>query len=148
MSKLVRIHPYNPKRGFKLRSYTLRGMKFLETHGWYQVADTLADYLETVPSDYGDPDSPPGFDICTQEEAIDIDEDERQEALKAVATRPYRTTPARATERATRELPKEGPAPIPPRPAEEVTESIPEVSNPVKKPKRAYKRRAKRSTTR
>ena len=34
---LVRLKPYDPRRGFVLRRYTYRGIKFHEERGWYRV---------------------------------------------------------------------------------------------------------------
>ena len=84
MSKLVRLKPFNPKRGFTLRTYTVSGTRFTQGAGWYRVSDDLAEYLRTVPSNDADPDSPYAFQVCTAEEAAAIDEAEREQALASV----------------------------------------------------------------
>ena len=52
--KLVRLHPYNKRMGWVMRSYTLTGiggvgLRFQGTRGWYEVDDSIADRLRTVP---------------------------------------------------------------------------------------------------
>ena len=81
----ARIKPYNGKTN-KLRNYTVFGVKFIESKGWYKVADDIAAYLSTVTQDGNDPDSLPGFDVVdTLDEARAIDERERKKAARAMA---------------------------------------------------------------
>ena len=42
---LVRLKPYDPRRGFVLRRYTYRGIKFHEERGWYRVDKAVAHEL-------------------------------------------------------------------------------------------------------
>ena len=45
---LVRLKPYDPRRGHVLRRYTYAGIKFHEERGWYRVSKDVAAYLKTV----------------------------------------------------------------------------------------------------
>ena len=42
---LVRLKPYDPRRGHVLRRYTYAGIKFQEERGWYRVERPVAEYL-------------------------------------------------------------------------------------------------------
>lgn len=77
---LVRIKPYNPKRGHVLRKYTHlpTGKRFEENAGWYKVDAGLANYLKGVHQIASDPDSQFAFDVCTEAEAKRIDEREKK----------------------------------------------------------------------
>lgn len=77
---LVRLKPYNPKRGFVLKSYTLKDVRFVNEKGWYRVDAALAEELRDIHQLYGDTDSPLAFDVCTEEEAKAIDEREADAA--------------------------------------------------------------------
>lgn len=90
MSKLVRLKPYNPKRGHNLRKYTHSptGKKFEEPLGWYRVEDTLAVYLATVKQNPTDSDSPDAFDVVSEDEAKAIDKREAKEKDKKGADEP------------------------------------------------------------
>lgn len=55
MSKLVRLYPYNPRRGWLKQTYLdpalgerKGGMKFVGKRGWYEVSDEVAEELEDV----------------------------------------------------------------------------------------------------
>ena len=85
MSKYVRLKRRDPKHGVVLRQYVYQGIRFLESEGWYVVDDEVADYLENARQKATDPQSPEAFDICTEKEARDIDE---QENLAAKPRRP------------------------------------------------------------
>ena len=39
----VRLKPYDPRRGYVLRRYTYRGIKFQEERGWFRVPKDVAD---------------------------------------------------------------------------------------------------------
>jgi len=80
MPKLVRLKPYDPKRGHYIRKYTTATTTFEESRGWYRVPDHLADYLATVHQLSEDPDSPLAFDVCSQEQAEAIDAAEKKKA--------------------------------------------------------------------
>lgn len=72
--RLARIKAYNPKAGYKLRSFTYQGVKFQVEKGWHKVDLEMAKYLETVTSEPENPHSPLGFDVCTEAEAKRLDE--------------------------------------------------------------------------
>lgn len=76
---LVRLRPYNPKRGCLLRRFTYRGIRFMEDRGWYRVDEEIAGYLRGVRQVDSDPDSSLAFDVCTEEEARALEEKERKE---------------------------------------------------------------------
>lgn len=76
---LVRLRPYNPKRGCLLRRFTYRGIRFMEDRGWYRVDEDIAGYLKGVRQVDSDPDSSLAFDVCTEEEARALEEKERKE---------------------------------------------------------------------
>jgi hypothetical protein len=84
MPKLVRIKPYDPRRGQVLRRYTLsrfNGIRLEEGRGWYQVDDDVAAYLATIRNVDGDELSPLAFEVCTPEEAEAIAERETHRKL-------------------------------------------------------------------
>ena len=77
---LVRLKPFNRKRGHVLRCYTYRGIRFLERRGWTRVRKDIADYVQAVHQIPGDEDSPLAFDVCSETEAKAIDKREAQDA--------------------------------------------------------------------
>ncbi len=77
---LVRLKPYDPRRGHVLRRFTYRGIKFHEERGWYRVEKAVGEYLRTVRQVHGDEHSPPAFDVCTDEEARALDAQEKEAA--------------------------------------------------------------------
>lgn len=78
-TSLVRLKPYDPKRGHVLRRYTYRGIRFVVERGWYRVSAAMAEHLEGVRQNPNNPQSPPAFDVVTEEEAQRLD----AEAAKA-----------------------------------------------------------------
>ena len=66
---LVRLKPYDPRRGHVLRRYTYAGIKFQEERGWYRVEKAVAEYLRGVRETPTDRYSPLAFDVCTEDEA-------------------------------------------------------------------------------
>ena len=78
--KLVRLKPYDPKKGHVLRRYTAFSIRFDEARGWYRVEDEVAEYLATVHQIPGDEDSPLAFDVHSAAEAQAIDEAEKKKA--------------------------------------------------------------------
>ncbi|MCP4678733.1 MAG: hypothetical protein GY854_25130 [Deltaproteobacteria bacterium] len=84
--KHVRLKRHDPRHGIVLKQYWYKGIKFLESEGWYVVSDDVAAYLKAhARQRAGDPQSPEAFDICTEEEAQEIDE---QETLETQPRRP------------------------------------------------------------
>jgi len=79
---LVRLKPFNKKKGHLLRRYTYRGIRFQESHGWTRVRKEIADYLEQVHQIPGDEDSPLAFDVHSATEAKAIDKKEAEDAQK------------------------------------------------------------------
>ena len=80
MSKLIRLKPYDPKKGHVIRRYTAFGVRFDEARGWYKVSDEVAAYLASVHQRPGDDDSPAAFDVCTDDEAKAMEAVEKKKA--------------------------------------------------------------------
>lgn len=90
MPQLVRIKPFNARKGNLTRSYTYKGLLFKEEAGWHEVDDAVADYLKTATTD-GNADSPLVFDVAGDEdEATDIEEKACKAATRATADKPHR----------------------------------------------------------
>ncbi len=77
---LVRIKATDPRRGYVLRRFTYKGIRFQAGNGWYQVSEEVADYLKDVRQRANDPNSPLAFDVCSEKEARGIDKTEAEEA--------------------------------------------------------------------
>jgi|WetSurMetagenome_2_1015567.scaffolds.fasta_scaffold104444_1 hypothetical protein len=77
---LVRLKPYNPKRGHTLQRYCYSNIIFRTDRGWYRVEAKLAAELRSVQQVHTNQDSAPAFDVCTEEEARAIDEREADAA--------------------------------------------------------------------
>jgi len=80
MAKLVRLKPYDPKKGHVIQRYTAFSIRFEERRGWYKVSDEVANYLSTVHQVPTDEDSPLAFDVCSEEEAQRIEAVEKRKA--------------------------------------------------------------------
>jgi len=94
---LVRLKPHDPRRGFVLRRYTYRGIKFHDERGWYRVEKVVADYLRGIRQVAGDDHSPPAFDVCTGDEAKALDTREKEGAVpRAAATDDIKVSEARS----------------------------------------------------
>ena len=98
---LVRLKPYDPRRGHVLRRYTYGGIKFQQERGWYRVERPVAEYLRKIHQLHTDCYSQPAFDVCTEAEAIALDAGESEatkirrgasDADKVVAARTSVTT--------------------------------------------------------
>ena len=76
---LVRLKPFDPRRGHVLRRFTYRGVKFHEERGWYRVEPVVAAYLKTVRQVGNDPHAPLAFDVLSEEEARALDAREESE---------------------------------------------------------------------
>src|SRR5690348_16005414 len=71
---LVRIKPYDPKKGSVLQRYTVAGITYREDKGWYPVTSIrLAEGMRELRQDENNENSPAVFDVCTPEEARAID---------------------------------------------------------------------------
>ncbi len=93
---LVRLKPYDPRRGHVLRRFTYAGVKIHEERGWHRVSKQVADYLRGVRQVNGDDYSPLAFDVCTDEEAKALDAREEVETkVRRSATDEVRLTPSR-----------------------------------------------------
>lgn len=77
---LVRLKPYDPRRGYVLRRYTYLGIKFQAGRGWYRVEKAVGDYLRGVHEVPTDSYSPLAFDVCTEEEAKRLEATEHEAA--------------------------------------------------------------------
>lgn len=89
MAKLVRLKPYDPKRGHVLRRYTAFGVRFDETRGWYRVSDEVAQYVGKVRQQPGLDYTPLAFDVCTEEEALALEtREKREQEERAIASAP------------------------------------------------------------
>lgn len=77
---LIRLKPFNRKKGHVLRRYTYRGLRFQESRGWTRVRQDIADYLEKVHQIPGDEDSPLAFDVHSESEAKAVDKKEAEDA--------------------------------------------------------------------
>ncbi|WP_428262899.1 hypothetical protein [Haliangium sp.] len=77
-SMLVRLMPYDPKKGHVLKQYTYRGIRFQAGRGWYRVDASVAAYLERVRSIPGNENTPLAFEVRTQAEARALDERDRK----------------------------------------------------------------------
>lgn len=89
MAKLVRLKPYDPKRGHVLRRYTAFGIRFDESRGWYRVADEIAAYLAGVREQPGLDYTPLAFDVCSEEEAKALESREKlEQEERAIASAP------------------------------------------------------------
>jgi hypothetical protein len=93
---LVRLKPFDPRRGHVLRRFTYAGVKIHEERGWHRVSNQVADYLRGVRQVNGDEYSPLAFDVCTDEEAKALDAREEVETkVRRSATDEVRLTPSR-----------------------------------------------------
>jgi len=95
-TRLVRLKPFDPRRGHVLRRYTYAGIKFQEERGWSRVDKTVGEYLKTVHQVSGDKYAPLAFDVCTEEEAKALDEAESDSTkVKRSASDDLKIVPAR-----------------------------------------------------
>ena len=108
MSKLVRLYPRDPKRGWFIQTYLdpKLGVKFLGTRGWYQVEDEVAEELGNVLQKAYDLRSGKAFMIAKDKaEARELDlsiaEPEEEEAKVGTAEDPVvmKSRPGKAAPR-------------------------------------------------
>ncbi len=115
-SKHVRLKRLDPRHGIVLKQYWYKGIKFLESEGWYVVSEEVAAYLERhARQRANDPQSPTAFEIVSAVQARNIDE---REALEKMPRRPAekaRVTQARGEEskRTRKRSPKPAATPAP-----------------------------------
>lgn len=108
----VRLKPYDPRRGYVLRRYTYRGIKFQEERGWFRVPKDVADYLRDVHQVPGDAHTPLAFDCCTATEAKSIDAKEKASAVaRKTASHNIRVSLPQDGTLTTGDLPKKGSEP-------------------------------------
>ena len=121
---MVRLKKYNPQRGYKLRQFHVFGHRFEEERGWYKVNEFVTDfdhktgerlrvnlieYLRDVRQNAEDPDSKLAFDVCTEEQAAKLDEDEEEEiAARARANDVTRGRSAHPNDLTTRDIRNRG----------------------------------------
>ncbi len=105
---LVRLKPYDPRRGHVLRRFTYAGIKFQPERGWYRVERSVAEYLRGVRQQSADQYAPLAFDVCTDTEAAALEaRDAEASKVKQSATDDLKVTPARPVGALTTEaLPK------------------------------------------
>ena len=100
--RLVRIKPYNGKTN-KTQSFTFQGFVYRAEGGWYEVDLSTAKYLATrrVGEDMpGDGENPTGaliFDVCTHEQARELEAEEAQRKANRSLTRERPATARRVT---------------------------------------------------
>lgn len=93
---LVRLKPYDHRRGHVLRRYTYAGIKFQVDRGWSRVEKPVGEYLRGVHQIPGDTYAPLAFDVCTEEEAKSIDATETEATkVKHAATDDLKVVQAR-----------------------------------------------------
>ncbi len=82
MPKVVRLKPYNRRKGYVLRRYVLGNQKFMEDR-WYHVGDAMAEKLAKVHSRPDHPeDSPLAFDVFDSHDEAKAQFAAEQEAEK------------------------------------------------------------------
>ncbi len=94
---LVRLKPHDPRRGFILRRYTYRGIKFHEERGWYRVDKEVGEYLRSVRQVPGYEHAPLAFDVHTEAEAKALEADEDKATTRKKAADPVEATTAVTT---------------------------------------------------
>jgi hypothetical protein len=81
---LVRLKPFNPRRGYVMKTYVdgQTGAVFKEDRGWYEVDAAYGERLREVRSEPLNEESPPAFDVCTKAEAIELERRQKQAAAE------------------------------------------------------------------
>lgn len=114
---LVRIKPYDPRRGNVCRTYTIHSMKFEESKGWYEVERELAESMlapaKQPPSGNISQELTPAlFDIMEKETAVAMERAEaKKKVVKAAAETPNAMPRARSAAAAMASKKEEKPAP-------------------------------------
>lgn len=104
-SVLVRLKPYDRKRKQVVRQYTIFGMRFKESRGWYEVDKEVARMLEPLqqPATGDTPADlmPKLFDIMTHDGAAALEEAQRRrQEERAKAIRPHKMRATRTAKKA------------------------------------------------
>jgi len=76
----VRVKPYNKRRGFLVRNFMHRGVRF--TNRWKEVSAAAAQDLDTLFQPHAPGDEIPLFDVKTQTEALIVEEQERDRGVE------------------------------------------------------------------
>lgn len=78
---LVRLKPFNPRRGYVLKTYVdgPTGSVFREERGWYEVEADFAERLREIRSRPDREESPAAFDVCTRAQALELERKIRRE---------------------------------------------------------------------
>jgi hypothetical protein len=95
---LVRIRPFNPKAGNKVRTYTYQGVRYREEQGWYRVPYAQAQLLKDCLQDEDDPLSQNVFDVLPEDQALALEEQEAARRERASAARPNNAPSMRAND--------------------------------------------------
>lgn len=98
MPFLVRLKPFNEKKGYVVRVYMIDGVRFHEERGWYEVPDEFANRLRELHQDHYNDDSPLLFDVCTRKEAERLDAAAVIAEAKASAKKPAQIVSTRPRE--------------------------------------------------
>lgn len=107
-TRLVRLKAPEPRRGHLLRRFSYAGIKFIAERGWYRVPKKVADYLETVRQRPGDVHTPLAFDVCTDEAARAMEEEESARQRPTSASEAVRVSEARGAAKGSEEDDKSG----------------------------------------
>ena len=114
---LVRIKPYDPRRGNVCRTYTIHSMKFEESKGWYEVERELAEGLlaeakQPASGNISHELAPSLFDVMEKESAVAMERAEaKKKVVKAAAETPHAMPRARSTASASSSRKEERTAP-------------------------------------
>lgn len=107
-TRLVRLKKPDPKRGHVLRRYTYKGIRILAERGWYRVALDIAEELKAKRQIPNDEHAPLAFDVCSDEEAQQLDERESREERPTLATEAIRVMEPRNEAKGEDGKPKSG----------------------------------------
>lgn len=75
----VRLKPYNKRKGYLVRNYIHRGVRFTER--WSVVSAAIAHELVDLVQPHASDDEIPLFDVKTEQEAVAIESKERDDGL-------------------------------------------------------------------
>jgi hypothetical protein len=90
---LVRIKPIDRKAGHTTSRYMIRKQRFFENQGWYRVPIAFAEVLKKKHVN-GDVRLPKIFDVCTRDEALELERREKaakEKQERASASKPHGT---------------------------------------------------------